>query len=364
MPRSLSLLPAALACAVALLAAPAAVGSSPDVVVSQVFAGGGNSGAPYTHDFVELFNRGSTSVDVSGWTVQYATAAGTTWQATTLSGSIAPGSYYLVQLASGGTSGGPLPAADATGTSNMANTGGKVALVRNGTPLSCGASPGSCAGDPHLADLVGYGSATDYEGTAAAALTNTTALLRAAGGCTDTDQNASDLSTSAPSPRTSSATAAPCESEPPDEDSASASASVDVEVEAAITIALERASVSFGRTRVGQTPSPVSQQVTVTSNNQAGYALTVHRTAFQPADLPLGIAGSAAPGGELGPALAGGVRAPIPIIPAPDLLVGSTAAPSAGGGDVWPLNLGFVSPIPSVPAGVYSAVVTFTVIGR
>ena len=366
MPRTLALLLAAIASSVALLAAPAAHGSSPDLVVSHVFAGGGNSGAPLTHDFVELFNRGATTVDVSGWTIQYATAAGTTWQATALSGSIAPGRYYLVQLASGGTSGGPLPAADATGTSNLANTGGKVALVRNATPLSCGASPGSCSSDPNLADLVGYGSATDYEGSAAApALSNTTALERAVGGCADTDDNAADLSTTAPAPRNSSTTAAPCGSEPPPgEDEASASASVDVEVESALSIALERASVSFGRTRVGQTPAPVSQQVTVTSNNQAGYALTVHRTAFQPADLPLGIAGSAPPGGQIGPALAGGARASIPIAPAPDLLVGTTAAPSAGGGDVWPLNLGFTSSIPSVPAGIYSAVVTFTVIGR
>ena len=35
---------------------------SPDIVISQVYGGGGNSGAPYTHDFVELFIRGTTSV--------------------------------------------------------------------------------------------------------------------------------------------------------------------------------------------------------------------------------------------------------------------------------------------------------------
>ena len=41
-----------------------------------------NSAAPYTNDYVELFNRGSSAVDLSGWTVQYATAAGTAWTAT------------------------------------------------------------------------------------------------------------------------------------------------------------------------------------------------------------------------------------------------------------------------------------------
>src|SRR5947199_10756196 len=95
-----------------LLAAPAAQSASPDLVVSQLFAGGGNSGAPFTNDFVELFNRGSTSVDVSSWTIQYASAAAATWQATPLSGTVQPGHYYLVQLASAAAIGAPLPPPD------------------------------------------------------------------------------------------------------------------------------------------------------------------------------------------------------------------------------------------------------------
>src|SRR6266545_4300063 len=50
---------------------------SPDVVISQVYGGGGNAGAPYTHDFVELFNRGSATVSLAGWSVQYTSATGT-----------------------------------------------------------------------------------------------------------------------------------------------------------------------------------------------------------------------------------------------------------------------------------------------
>ena len=100
------------------------------------------------------------------------------------------------------------------------------------------------------------------------------------------------------------------------------------------------------------------------SNNAAGYSVTVHRTAFQPADLPLGVAGTAPTGGQIGPALAGGAMAAIPIPPAADLLVGTTAARSASGGDLWDTRLGFVSPLPVVPAGRYTATVTFTVIGR
>src|SRR5947208_13042293 len=119
-------IPVLLAFLLALVAAavPAAVGASSDVVVSQLYAGGGNSGASYTNDFVELFNPGSTSVDLNGWTIQYASAAGTGWQATPLSGSIGPGRYYLVQLASTAAVGAPLPTPDATGTTKLPALGG------------------------------------------------------------------------------------------------------------------------------------------------------------------------------------------------------------------------------------------------
>ena len=61
----------------ALLLAPAARSASSDMVVSQVYAGGGNSGATYTNDFVELFNRGSTAVDLGTWSIQYASMSRT-----------------------------------------------------------------------------------------------------------------------------------------------------------------------------------------------------------------------------------------------------------------------------------------------
>lgn len=78
---------------------------SPDVVISQVYGSGGNSGATYRNDFVELFNRGSSLVSLSGWSVQYSSATGSTWSKVDLTGNLGPGQYYLIQLASGGTSG-------------------------------------------------------------------------------------------------------------------------------------------------------------------------------------------------------------------------------------------------------------------
>lgn len=169
---------------------------SPNIVISQVYGGGGNSGATLTNDFIELFNRGETAVDITGWSVQYASSTGSTWQVTTLSGTVQPGQYYLVQEAAGSGGTTPLPAPDAVGTIAMSATSGKVALVNTSTALS-GATPE----DPSIVDVVGYGLANFYEGSAAPALSNTTAAFRAVNGCTDTDDNSTDFSTGTPNPR-------------------------------------------------------------------------------------------------------------------------------------------------------------------
>ena len=351
----------------AVLVVPAAHSASADLVVSQVYAGGGNSGATYSNDFVELFNRGSSAVDVSAWSIQYASASGTSWQVTPLAGTVQPGRYLLVQLASAAAVGAPLPTPDVTGTTNLANSGGKVALARSATALTCGSMAGSCSAVGAVADLVGYGSATDYEGSGAAtALSNTTAALRGGDGCTDTDVNEDDLAGVTPAPRNSSTTAAPCSGGPPPPpgDTASGNAGVDIDIQSVLSISLEKQNISFGNALAGDSPAPVSERVTVSSNNDAGYALTVHRSSFQPADLPLGMTASAPTGGQIGALLAGGTKAAIPIAPAPDLLIGTTSSRSAPGGDAWPTNVSFVSALPVVPPGRYTATVTYTVIGR
>ncbi|MCX6029379.1 MAG: ExeM/NucH family extracellular endonuclease [Chloroflexi bacterium] len=180
-------------------ASPAAAPAAPmsnDIRISQVYGGGGNSGATYKNDFIELFNSGTTSVSLAGWSVQYASASGSTWQVTNLSGSIAHGGYYLVQEAQGAGGTTNLPAPDATGSISMSGTNGKVALVSSTTALS-----GSCP-TIGVMDFVGYGTANCFEGSAATpALSNTTAALRNSSGCTDTDQNAADFTTPAPAPR-------------------------------------------------------------------------------------------------------------------------------------------------------------------
>jgi len=172
-----------------------AAAASPNIVISQVYGGGGNAGATLKNDFIELFNRGTSPVSVSGWSVQYASSAGTTWQVTNLSGTIAPGQYYLVQEAIGTGGTVNLPTPDATGTIPMSATAGKVALVASTAALS-----GSCPAG--VVDFVGFGGANCFEGAGpTATLSNTTAAIRALGGCTDTDNNAGNFSTGAPTPR-------------------------------------------------------------------------------------------------------------------------------------------------------------------
>lgn len=345
-------LAASLLVAALLLSAPSALAATSSVVVSQVYAGGGNAGATYQNDFVELFNRGGSAVDLTGWTVQYASSTSTSWAATPLSGSLQPGRHYLVQLASTAAVGAVLPAPEATGTSNLAATGGKVALVRDATALTCGATAGSCSGVALLEDLVGYGTASDYEGAGAAtALTSTTAAVRQGGGCTDTDANPADFASAAPAPRNGSAAAAPCSGTTTG--GATANAAVDVELAPFLSVSLERTSISFGQVFAGQTPPSVSERVTVVSNNTAGYVLTVHRTTFAPADLPLGIAPSAT-----------AALAPIPIAPAADAVLATKSAATSTSGDVVPASVGFTSALPILPPGRYTSTITFTVIGR
>src|SRR6184192_586132 len=116
----------AIAAAIARTSAPLNAISA-GVVISQVYGGGGNSGATLKNDFIELFNSGTITVTLTGMSVQYSSASGTTWQKTDLSGSIAPGQYYLVQEAAGAGGTVNLPAPDAVGSIAMSATAGKVA---------------------------------------------------------------------------------------------------------------------------------------------------------------------------------------------------------------------------------------------
>jgi predicted extracellular nuclease len=177
--------------------------SAGGVVISQVYGGGGNSGATYKNDFIELYNASSASVSVAGWSVQYSSATGSTWALTALTGSIPAGHYYLVQEAAGAGGTTNLPTPDATGAGAgiaMAAAAGKVALVNTTTALTGSGCP--FAGS--VMDFVGYGTTSNcFEGSGptSPSLSNTTAAIRKNSGLQDTNDNAADFANGAPTPR-------------------------------------------------------------------------------------------------------------------------------------------------------------------
>ncbi|HWC20829.1 MAG TPA: lamin tail domain-containing protein [Flexivirga sp.] len=177
------------------LAVTPAHAASNSVVISAVYGGGGNSGAPYQNDYIELYNGGSTAVDLSGWSLAYYSSTGGSGGTTSLTGSIAPGGHFLVQEGAGSASAAPLPIPDATGTLNMSASKGSVVLAH---------------GDATV-DTVGYGAVTSsyVEGSTAPGITNTTADSRTKG-CVDTDDNSKDFVAADPKPLNSTAPIGVC----------------------------------------------------------------------------------------------------------------------------------------------------------
>lgn len=179
---------------------------STTVIISQVYGGGGNSGATFSHDFIELQNLGNTPLSLAGMSLQYEPEVGTgTWDVHPLPPLDVPArGFFLLQLAGGSLGGAPLPAVDDQGAFNMGNRGGKVALLTSTLALS-----GACPQSPSLVDLVGYGAANCFEGSSPAPSPgNAVSIART--GCVDTDDNRQDFLSITPTPRSLSSPPQSC----------------------------------------------------------------------------------------------------------------------------------------------------------
>jgi 5'-nucleotidase len=176
---------------------PAAASAAPDdagVVISELYAKGGSANAPFTNKFVELYNPTTASVSLAGWSIQYRSAAGTgPFAAAGLSGAIAPGGHYLVQMSSNGSTGSALPTPDAVTTLNPAGASGVVVLSDAATPLTLPVGSVSST-TPGVVDALGYGVATVFE-TSAAELGsgNSTPTSWVRTDFADTDVNSADF---------------------------------------------------------------------------------------------------------------------------------------------------------------------------
>jgi uncharacterized protein len=200
---------------------------SSGVVISQIYGGGGTTGAEYTHDFVELFNRGTSPVNLAGWSIQYASAgaAGANFGAASILITplpdivLGPGQYLLVQGAENALIGDPLPTPDVIDASPIPLNAfdGKVALVSDSIPLGCNGAATACSTGQRarIADLVGYGAATFYEGSGPAPrLSVATAAVRKQDGCAETDDNRGDFAAATPAARNSASPLHVCPSLP------------------------------------------------------------------------------------------------------------------------------------------------------
>ena len=166
-------------------------------VISEVYGGGGNKGAPFTNDFIELYNPTDSAIDLTGWSVEYFSAKGGSGGKHDLTGTLPAGGHFLIQEGGGGN-GEPLPTPDAEGGLNMSGSNGSVKLYD-----AAGAE----------VDIVGYGSASISEGAAAGGLKNGISAQRDDAG-TDTDDNAADFTTGAPTPASTSGASTPTDPQP------------------------------------------------------------------------------------------------------------------------------------------------------
>lgn len=189
-----------------ILGVSAAFFMNAQIVINEVYGGGGNSGATLKNDFIELINRGTTTVTLSGATLQYASSAGTFNQYHPLPEiTLAPGQTFLVQEQAGSAGSvdlapdyvAPVPTNFGSGTNTvpgfaMAGANGKVVLASNAVQV---VNPT----DGNVLDFVGYGTANQFEGTGPApAASNANSVSRTNG--VDTNNNAADFTAGAPTP--------------------------------------------------------------------------------------------------------------------------------------------------------------------
>ncbi len=185
---------------VAATAAPAvAAPDASDVVISEVYGGGGSTSSAWNRDYVELYNPTDEDIDLSGTSVQYRAAGSTSNPSgvTALSGSVPAKGYFLVGEATGST-GAAVPAPAVSGSIAMSGTAGTVFLADQTTALTTPPT-GSVTGDPAILDLVGYGGTNTFETAATPATSTSTSATRDASG-TDTNDNSVDLTVAAGTP--------------------------------------------------------------------------------------------------------------------------------------------------------------------
>ena len=200
-----------------ILVAQSAFAVSANVRISQVYGNGNAAGSTYNQDFIEIINASNSPVDISGWAVEYASAAGS-WGTSFVSGGqtffnyvvfpqntiLQPCRYLLIGAASGTSGGVALPTPDFSIPTNLSGLNGNVGIF---TQLNASTA---CASAVGLVDKMAYGTGACGEGTAVASATVTTAATRKNCGLQDTDNNANDFSNVAVAPHNAASGPSSC----------------------------------------------------------------------------------------------------------------------------------------------------------
>jgi len=191
-----------------------------DLVISQIYSNGGNTGSAFQNNYLELFNRTNNPINFSGWKIYLANSTGTFNFAVAFISSngifIGAHKYFLIKFGPDSTNGSPvpwdlfvqgtpiiIPGLPPIPPPNL-SPAGKVFITVPDTNL-IGGSVTCPLPDAEIIDFVGYGgTANCFEGTGPApALANTTAAIRKVSGCIDTNNNTADFVAAEASPHNS-----------------------------------------------------------------------------------------------------------------------------------------------------------------
>jgi len=198
--------------------------ADPNIRISQIYTRGGEVGAAFQNDFVELFNRGNTDVDISGWSLNISNFSGTPPNIqisatnikffSAISLIISPGSHLLIKFGGSGSSGQAITSPDIDlNPFPISDTGGQIVLLGKDKTLPFSYCPAAPDLTGAVVDYVGYGTAICYEGTVTLAPPTDKSLTRIGGGCTDNNDNLADFSFATPNPRTRKDAMTPCGSQ-------------------------------------------------------------------------------------------------------------------------------------------------------
>lgn len=165
--------------------------SAGHLVISQVQTAGANA----DDEFVEIYNPNAASALMSGLSLQYKAATGSSYSVVPLAGvSIPAHGWYLVARS---TYTGSVPRDQTNTAFQMAAAGGNLFLVVGTSPLS-----GTCSSSGLIIDKVGYGTGNCSEGSVAPAPGASNSILRKPGGScgngVDTNDNAADFQSQIP----------------------------------------------------------------------------------------------------------------------------------------------------------------------